>query len=78
MRVRRTGGQSHVRAAFRGFGHRVFTVSFRIDARACDSFRGRATLNRRLLRKAVGGRLPRGLRTRFWFTATRKLGRDRT
>ena len=72
VRVRRTGGESHVRAAFGGPGsRRVFTVSFRIDARTCDVFRGRAAINRRLLRRAVGGRLPRGLRTRFWFTATR-------
>jgi hypothetical protein len=73
VRVWRTGGQSHVRASFHGFrNRRTFTVSFRIDERACDSFRGRAAINRRLLRKAVGGRLPRGLRTRFTFTATRK------
>jgi hypothetical protein len=72
VRVRRTDGESHVRAAFGGGGsRRVLTVSFRIEARTCSAFRGRAAINRRLLRRAIGGRLPRGLRTRFWFTATR-------
>jgi hypothetical protein len=72
VRVRRTDGEWHVRAAFRGGGsRRLLTVSFRIEARACRVFRGRAAINRRLLRRAIGGPLPRGLRTRFWFTATR-------
>ena len=73
VRVRAGTGATRVRAWWGGLGSpRALALSVRIDGPTCDALVGRVKYDRRVLRRALGGRpLPPGIVTRATFAGER-------